>query len=79
MGWSRMSSHSISQLERELHEAKGGLDLLFTLREELAQWVEEAQDESKQEALENVLGRIEALEGEYRTRQEALQKKLGTA
>jgi hypothetical protein len=74
-----MTSDSISPLERELHEVKGGLDLLLTLREELAQWVEEAQDESKQEALENVLGHIEALEGEYRTREEALQNKLHAA
>jgi hypothetical protein len=79
MGGSRVSSDSISELERELYEAKGALDLLFTLREEFAQWVEEAQDDSKQEALENVLGHIEALEGEYRVRQEELQKKLDTA
>lgn len=74
-----MSSDSISQLERELHEVKGGLDLLFALREDFAQWVEEAQDDSKQEALENVLGHVEALETEYRARQKELQKKLGTA
>jgi len=57
----------------ELHEVKGGLEVLFTLREEFAQWVEEAQDASKQEALENVLAHIEALESEYRIRQEKLQ------
>jgi hypothetical protein len=74
-----MSSDNMSQLERELHEVKGALDLLFTLREELAQWVEEAQDDSKQEALENVLGHIEALEGKYRSRQEEIRKKLDTA
>jgi hypothetical protein len=74
-----MSSDSKSQQERELHEVKGGLDLLLTLREEIAQWLEEAQDDSKREALENVLGHLEAMEGEYRARQEALQKKLKTA
>ncbi len=74
-----MPSDSLSQLERELHEVKGGLDLLFTLREELAQWTEEAQDDSKQEALENVLGHIEAMETEYRARQEELQQKLKAA
>lgn len=57
----------------ELHEVKGGLEVLFTLREEFAQWVEEAQDASKQEALENVLAHIEALESEYRIRQEKLK------
>jgi hypothetical protein len=46
------------------------LDLLFELREEFAQWVEEAQDDSKREALENVLGHIEALQSEYRNRQQ---------
>ncbi len=74
-----MASNSISQLEAELHEVKGGLDLLDTLREEMEQWLEEAQDASKKEALENVLGHIEVMQTEYRTRQEGLQKKLGTA
>jgi len=74
-----MPSNSISQLERELHEVMGGLDLLDTLREEIAQWLEEAQDESKKEALENVLGHLEVMETEYRTRQEGLQKKLDAA
>jgi hypothetical protein len=45
------------------------------LREEFAQWVEEAEDDSKKEALENVLGHIEGLEREYRRRQEELQKR----
>jgi hypothetical protein len=66
-------------VERELHEVMGGLDLLDTLREEIAQWLEEAQDESKKEALENVLGHLEVMETEYRTRQEGLQKKLDAA
>ena len=62
----------------ELHQVKGALEVLFTLREELAQWVEEAQDASKQEALENVLAHIEALESEYRIRQEKLIEATGT-
>lgn len=69
-----MPGKIISEVERELYEIDGRLDLLFTLREEFAQWLEEAQDSSKREALENVLGHIEALESEYRTRQEALRK-----
>jgi tRNA 2-selenouridine synthase SelU len=52
----------------ELQQLQGALDVLFTLREEFAQWAEEAQDESKQEALENVLAHIEAIEQEYRRR-----------
>ena len=63
-----------SERERQLNELKGALDLLFELREEFAQWVEEAQDGSKREALENVLGHVEAVESEYRTRQEVLKK-----
>lgn len=67
-------SDSVSELERKLNELKGAGDLLFELREEFAQWVEEAQDDSKREALDNVLGHIEALEIEYRNRREELQK-----
>jgi hypothetical protein len=62
----------------EMHEVKGSLEVLFTLREEFAQWLEEAQDESKHEALENVLAHIEALESEYRIRQEKLKQAQGT-
>lgn len=69
-----MPSDSTSELDLELREVKGGLDLLFTLREEFAQWVEEAQDESKHEALENVLAHIETIEGEYRVREAELRK-----
>ena len=65
---------SVSELERQRNELKGAVDLLFELREELAQWLEEAQDDSKREALENVLGHIEALESEYRICQEELKK-----
>ena len=71
-----MPSNSISELERELQEVKGGLDVLDTLREEIEQWLEEAQDDSKKEALENVLGHIEVMETEFCTRREGLQKKL---
>ena len=70
---------SVSELERQLNELKGAFDLLFELREEFAQWVEEAQDDSKREALDNVLGHIEALEIEYRNRREELQKKARSA
>lgn len=70
---------SLSELERQLNELKGARDLLFELREDFAQWVEEAQDDSKREALDNVLGHIEALESEYRHRQEKLQKEVKPA
>ena len=74
-----MPSDSISQLERELHEVKGGLDLLDTLHEEIEQWLEEASNESEKEVSENVLGHIESMETEYRAREEDLQEKLDAA
>lgn len=52
----------------EVQQLKGALDILFTLREEFAQWTEEAEDGSKREALENVLAHIENIELEYRQR-----------
>jgi hypothetical protein len=69
-----MPSEKISPVERDLLELKGAMELLFTLREEFAQWLEEAQDDSKREALENVLGHIETLESEHRTREAELEK-----
>ena len=40
----------VSELERQLNELSGALDLLFELREEFAQWGEDAADGSKREA-----------------------------
>lgn len=57
----------------EVQQLKGALDLLEILREEFAQWVGEAQDESQREALENVLAHIESLEDEYRRRHDAAE------
>lgn len=53
---------------QEIQQIRGALDVLFTLREEFAQWAEEAQDDSKQEALDNVLAHIENIEIEYKQR-----------
>jgi hypothetical protein len=69
-----MSGAGMSDIEVSLHDINGRLDLLFGLREDFAQWLEEAQDGSKREALENVLGHIEALEAEYRKRRDELRK-----
>ena len=60
---------------RELHEITGALDVLFTLREEFAQWLEEAQSEERKEELENVYRHIEAMEQEYQRRREAAAAK----
>ena len=71
-----MQDKSYSELQLEYHETKGALDILDILREEFEQWVEEAQDDSKHEALENVLGHVGALESEYKHRFEAIRQKI---
>jgi hypothetical protein len=65
--------------EQELHEVMGALDVLFTLREEFAQWLEEAQDEARKEELENVYRHISAMEEEYQRRRDAAAKKLASS
>ncbi|MEI9901434.1 MAG: hypothetical protein WDN31_16310 [Hyphomicrobium sp.] len=59
-----------------LSEIDGALDVLFTLREELAQWLEEAQSEERKEELDNVYRHIGAMEQEFQRRREAAAKKL---
>ncbi|WP_300317040.1 hypothetical protein [Accumulibacter sp.] len=54
------------------------LDILDLLREEMAQWLDEAQDESKRECLENVLGHISAIELDFRQRLSTAREKAGT-
>ncbi len=61
----------------EMSELKGALDVLFTLREEFATWVEEAQDEPRKEELDNVYQHILAMEEEYQRRLAELQKTSG--
>jgi hypothetical protein len=53
---------------KERYQLEGAVDVLFFLKEEFAQWAEEGQDDSKREALENVLAHIEQTEDEYRRR-----------
>jgi hypothetical protein len=65
-----------NEAQRELHEITGALDVLFTLREELAQWVEEAQNEDRKEELDNVYRHVAAMEEEFQRRREAAAKKL---
>ncbi len=63
--------------EAERHQLVGALNMLTLLREEMAQWLEEAQDSSKHETLENVLGHLEAMEAEYRHRVRSLEGQQG--
>ena len=65
-----------NEAQRELHEITGALDVLFTLREELAQWVEEAQNEDRKEELDNVYRHVAAMQEEFQRRREAREKKL---
>jgi hypothetical protein len=59
----------------EVEQLKGACDVLEILREELAQWTDEGQDESQREALESVLAHIESMEDEYRRRLVAAEGK----
>ena len=59
-----------------VHHIEGALTVLFDLKEEFAQWVEEAQDDSKHEALDNVLGHVELMEQEYKRRLDAAKSEL---
>jgi hypothetical protein len=60
----------------ELNRIVGASDMISLLLEEMEQWLEEAQDESKQETLENVVGHLGSMQEEYRQRLAALQKAL---
>jgi len=71
-----MASKSGETPERELHEIAGALDVLFTLHEEFAQWLEEAQSEDRKEELENVYRHVTAMEEEYMRRRENVHRKL---
>lgn len=70
-----MASESDPQPPQELSEIKGALDVLFTLREEFATWVEEAQNEDRKEELDNVYQHVLAMEAEYQRRLEAILNK----
>ena len=60
----------------ELNQLVGAIDLISLLREVMEQWLEEAQDVSKQETLENVVGHLGAIEEEYKQRRASLQKSI---
>jgi len=62
--------------QRELDEITGALDVLFTLREEFATWLEEAQSEERKEELDNVFRHVAAMEEEYQRRREVVAQRL---
>ncbi len=71
-----MSGTEGHDAKAELHQIDGALDVLFTLREELAQWLEEAQGEERKEELEHVYRHIDTMEQEYRRRREQATTKI---
>jgi len=73
-----MDSGSTAELREQFHQLTGALDVIVLLREEMEQWLEEAQDDSKHETLENVVGHLLAMENEYKHRSAALQEKLAS-
>lgn len=73
-----MPNDTSPELEKELQQTIGAVGILNTLREEFEQWLEEAQDDSKHEALENVLGHIEVMDTEYKRRRIELESRLRT-
>jgi hypothetical protein len=68
-----MGVDKASENRDELHEVIGALDILTLLREEMEQWLEEAQDASKQETLENVVGHLAVMEEEYHRRRRMIE------
>ena len=73
-----MSNESQQKIVEELQQTAGALDVLFTLREEFATWLEEARDEAAKEALENVQRHIIDMEIEFKRRQAETKKTLKT-
>jgi hypothetical protein len=65
-----MSSESGQTPANESEKIAGALEVIGTLREEFEQWLGEAQNDSKRETLENVLGHIVAMEIEYQRRRD---------
>ena len=54
--------------EQERFRLEGAFEVLDALREELEQWLEEAQDESGRDALAKVVARVATLEEDYARR-----------
>lgn len=63
-----MADDNILDAAAQVQQLVGALDIIDVLREEMEQWLEEAQDESKRECLENVVGHIGTIEVTYRQR-----------
>ncbi len=71
-----MSEAEQPELHAEYQRLVGAVEILTSLREEMEQWLEEAQDDSKQETLENVVGHLGAIEEEYKGRRDRLSAQV---
>lgn len=72
-----MANDGKTNATEQVQQLVGALDIIDLLREEMEQWLEEAQDDSKRECLENVVGHIGAIEVNYRQRLTAMREKSG--
>jgi hypothetical protein len=70
-----MTTENKPDAAAQVQRLLGALEIIDLLREEMEQWLEEAQNESKQECLENVVGHIGAIEESYRQRLSELREK----
>ena len=73
-----MTEQQMSEFQHAIASAKGGLEVINTLREEFSEWRDEANNEGEKEALENVLGHIEELGREYDRRLQEAEAESGT-
>ncbi|MEJ0048737.1 MAG: hypothetical protein WDN04_23470 [Rhodospirillales bacterium] len=69
----------MSEVEIAIEKARGGLEVLDSLVEEFAQWLEEANEEGQEEALENVLGHVESMRREYAVRLEEAEARAAAS
>ncbi|MDA8383934.1 MAG: hypothetical protein M0037_12930 [Betaproteobacteria bacterium] len=65
--------------DRVLQQLTGAINALGILRQELEQWLGEAQDESSRETLENVVAHVAAMEEECLRRREEQAAQLPQA
>jgi hypothetical protein len=61
-------ANDTADVAMQVQQLLGALEIIDLLREEMEQWLDEAQDASKRECLENVLGHIESIETSYQHR-----------
>ena len=63
--------------EQERFRLEGAFEVLDALREELEQWLEEAQDESGRDALAKVVARVATMEEDYARRRRKIPPASG--